>query len=179
MVHSWFRVISDNCIFNCSLRCQRMLYLVLLKLRTSLTTFKGRIIDNSNPKNLFGGPHGSRLSHTINSCFAHQWKSIWMVNEPHKRSQSQKTASWKITVHSVLGRPSTGSSRPGTLGNQDVDSQADPLFSVPSRPLGLVGRPRTLGFTDKHLASNGLVTELSCVSGRPPGLGGRPHTLGF
>ena len=139
MVHSWFRATLDNWIPNCSLRCQRILYLVLLKLQTSLTAFKCRITDNSNPKNLFDGPHESRLNHTIDSCLAHQWKSTWMVSGPHKRSQSQKTKSWKSTVHSVSGRPSTGSGRLGTLGNQDVDSQVDPLFNVPGRPPDLVG----------------------------------------
>ena len=88
----------------------------------------------------------------------------------------RKLKAGKTTVHSISSQPSTGSGRPGTLGNQDVDSQVDPLFSVPGQPLGLVGRPRILGFTDKHLAGNGLVTEFSYMSGRPPGLGGRPHT---
>ena len=84
----------------------------------------------------------------------------------------RQTESWKITAHSVVRRPSTGFGRTAALGSQDVDSQVDLMFSVPSRPPGLVGRLRTLRYTDKHLPGNGLVTELSRVSGRPPCLGG-------
>ena len=105
-----------------------MIYLVLLKLRTSLTTFKVRISDNSNPKNPFGGPHESRLSHTIDSCLAHQWKSIWMVNGPTIDQTSEPTKVWNFTLHSVSGRHHPQGCRPGTM---DVDPQVDILAVSP------------------------------------------------
>ncbi|XXG87227.1 hypothetical protein AAC387_Pa11g1964 [Persea americana] len=51
-------------------------------------------------------------------------------------------------------RPSTGSGRPSTLEGQGVDSQVDPLCSVPGRIPNMGGRPRTLGTVDNHLACN-------------------------
>ena len=77
-----------------------------------------------------------------------------MINGPYERSQLQKLKAGKPIVHNVPGRPGTGSSRPGTLERQGVDSQVDPLCSVPGRPPGLGGRPRTLGIIDSHMAGN-------------------------
>ena len=96
------QVSPHDWIPNCSLRCPKIVNLMLLRLWTPWTTIKGRIIDDSNPKTSIGGPHESRLSHAIDSCVAYlmegyldgQWTPQVIKHKKYRNLEN-------LTVHSL------------------------------------------------------------------------------